>query len=87
METTRLSSKGQVIIPKSIRDSRHWDTGLELQVIETEKGLLLTPKAPFAPSALSQVAGCLNYTGRAKTLDEIDQAIRTAAKEAWHGRR
>lgn len=41
METTKLSSKGQVIIPKHIRESHHWTAGLELQVIEFEGGILL----------------------------------------------
>lgn len=30
METTRLSSKGQIIIPKALRDIYHWQTGQEL---------------------------------------------------------
>ncbi|PZN73131.1 MAG: hypothetical protein DM484_23225 [Candidatus Methylumidiphilus alinenensis] len=29
METTRLSSKGQVILPKSVRDAHHWSPGSE----------------------------------------------------------
>ena len=85
METTRLSSKGQVIIPKTIRDSRHWSTGLELEVIETDNGILLKPKAPFEESSLDEVAGCLSYKGKAKTLDEIELAMKAATKEAWRG--
>ncbi|PIE41780.1 MAG: AbrB family transcriptional regulator [Gammaproteobacteria bacterium] len=85
METTRLSSKGQVIIPKNIRDSRCWGTGLELEVIETDNGILLKPKAPFAASSLDEVAGCLAYEGEAKTPDDIELAIKTATKEKWRG--
>ena len=33
METTRLSSKGQVIIPKRLRDAHHWLAGQELIAI------------------------------------------------------
>jgi AbrB family looped-hinge helix DNA binding protein len=43
LETTRLSSKGQVIIPKTIRESRHWSPGLELQVIDAGDGELPKP--------------------------------------------
>lgn len=35
METTKLSSKGQVIIPKAFRSTHHWEPGLELMVIDT----------------------------------------------------
>lgn len=83
VETTRLSSKGQVIIPKSIRDAHHWDAGIELQVIEVEQGILLKPKSLFEKTSLSEVAGCLKYHGKAKTLDEIETALKKAAKEAW----
>jgi AbrB family looped-hinge helix DNA binding protein len=57
METTKLSSKGQVIIPKAFRSTHHWEPGLELMVIDTGDGLLLKPKATFAPSDLSEVFG------------------------------
>lgn len=87
MQTTQLSSKGQVIIPKAIRDSHHWSPGLELEVTETEDGLLLTPKASFSASDLEEVAGCLDYKGQAKTPQQIEAAMQAAAKEAWRGRR
>ena len=86
METTRLSSKGQVIIPKSVRDAHQWDTGLELQVIEMGDGILLKPKAPFDATTLDEVAGCLAFKGHAKTPEEIDAAMKKAAREAWRGR-
>jgi AbrB family looped-hinge helix DNA binding protein len=83
VETTKLSSKGQVIIPKHIRESHHWDTGLELQVIEFEGGILLKPKAPFEKTSVSDVAGCLQYTGSRKTDEDIQEAMKQAARKAW----
>jgi AbrB family looped-hinge helix DNA binding protein len=35
MQTTKLSSKGQVIIPKILRSRYKWNTGQELSVIDT----------------------------------------------------
>lgn len=87
METTKLSSKGQVIIPKHIRESHRWDTGLELQVIEFEGGILLKPKAPFEQTNIDDVAGCLHYTGPTKTDEDIQNAMRQAARKAWRDRR
>lgn len=86
METTKLSSKGQVIIPKHIRDLHNWCAGLELEVIDLDGGILLKPKAPFPRTTLDEVAGCLTYAGEAKSDDEIDAAMEKAALEAWRDR-
>lgn len=83
METTRLSSKGQVIIPKKLRDAHHWLAGQELIAINTGDGILLKPKQPFQETKLEQVAGCLQYQGESKTLDELDDAIRQGILEQW----
>jgi AbrB family looped-hinge helix DNA binding protein len=76
METTRLSTKGQIILPKSIRDSRDWRPGTALTVEETRDGVLLRPKRQFPRTRLEDVAGCLHSQGKAKTLAQMDAAIR-----------
>ena len=81
METTRLSSKGQVIIPKPLRAAHHWDPGQELVVIDTGDGVLLKPKKPFQESTIEDVASSLQYAGDAKTIDEMEQAIKRGVKE------
>ncbi|MDJ0570028.1 MAG: AbrB/MazE/SpoVT family DNA-binding domain-containing protein [Pleurocapsa sp. MO_192.B19] len=83
METIRLSSKGQVIIPKKLRDAYHWLAGQELIAIDTGDGILLKPKQPFQETKLEDVAGCLPYTGEAKTLAEMDNAIHQGILEQW----
>ncbi|MGS2723543.1 AbrB/MazE/SpoVT family DNA-binding domain-containing protein [Porticoccus sp. GXU_MW_L64] len=83
METTRLSSKGQIIIPKQIRTAHQWAIGLELQVIEVPEGILLKPKAPFRAARLDEVAGCLPYDDETKSEAEINKAMREAARKAW----
>ena len=59
METTRLSTKGQIILPKSIREPRAWGPGTEFEVEETGDGILLRPRARFPDTNLEEVAGCL----------------------------
>ncbi len=81
MRKTRLSSKGQVIIPKSSRDSHHWVAGQELVVIDTEEGVLLKPAQPVPPATLEELVGCLSYTGTAKSLEEMEQAIQRGANQ------
>ena len=76
MENTRLSTKGQIILPKSIRTSRAWAPGTEFTVEETGDGVLLRPTGRFPETSLDQVAGCLRPQRKSKTVAQIDAAIR-----------
>ena len=76
METTKLSTKGQVILPKNIRDSRAWKPGTEFTVEETGEGILLRPTSRFPQVDLDQVAGCLRVKGEPKTPQQMRVAIR-----------
>lgn len=83
METTKLSSKGQVIIPKAYRSAHHWEPGLELMVIDTGDGLLLKPKAPFASSSLFEVFGMFKGKVAPKTDEEIEAALARDMRSRW----
>jgi AbrB family looped-hinge helix DNA binding protein len=76
METTRLSTKGQIILPKTIRTSRAWGPGTEFTVEETRDGVLLRPAGGFPEATLDQVAGCLRSTRKSKTSAQMRTAIR-----------
>lgn len=76
METTKISSQGTVVIPQKLRELNQWETGQELIAINTSEGILLKPKPTFPTTKLEEVAGCLNYQGEAKTLAEMEEAIR-----------
>lgn len=86
METTKLSSKGQVIIPKALRNAHHWNAGLELVVIDTGDGILLKPKTPFEPSVLADVAGLLKDRVEVKTDEEIQAALKKDIRSKWRDR-
>jgi AbrB family looped-hinge helix DNA binding protein len=84
METTRLSSKGQIVLPLSIRKSRKWDPGTRLTVEETEDGVLLRPAKPFPPTNFEEFTAFLEknkYKGKPKTLAEMDEAIAIGVRE------
>jgi AbrB family looped-hinge helix DNA binding protein len=77
---TRLSTKGQMILPKAIRVRRKWDAGTELSVEDTPEGVLITSVAarPLFPlTSLDDVAGCLKpyYNGLPISIDDMDRAI------------
>jgi len=78
METTKLSSKGQVVLPKSVRDEHGWAPGTEFEVESTSDGVRLRAKAPFVRTELDAVFGSVHCVGPAKTLDEMDDGIRAA---------
>ena len=81
MIKTKLSTKGQITIPKELRFSNGWDVGLEFLVIETENGLLLKPLPLFEETTINDVVGSANYSGKRKSLEEMEQAIQTGAKQ------
>lgn len=81
METTRLSSKGQIILPKSIRDAHHWEPGTEFDVEDRPEGILLRPKKRFPATHMNEVIGCSGYTGPAKSLEEMEEAIAKGVQE------
>lgn len=75
METTRLSTKGQIVVPKNIRSSRAWGPGTEFTVVETEDGILLRPAVRFPATNLHDIAGCLRSERRARTVEQMNAAI------------
>lgn len=81
METTRLSSKGQVIIPQSIRIAHKWESGLEFAVIEMDDGILLAPIKPFKLTSIKDVLGCTGYKGSKKTIEDMKNGIAKGAKK------
>jgi AbrB family looped-hinge helix DNA binding protein len=85
MPTTRLSSKGQVILPKSVRDARHWGSGTAFSVELVEDGVLLRPMQQGTPARLLDVAGRLRKAGPAHSTEEMDEAI-TAELRHRHDR-
>jgi AbrB family looped-hinge helix DNA binding protein len=75
MEIRRLSARGQIVLPKNIRDSRGWGPGTEFTVEETCEGVLLRPAARFPVTSLDEVVGYLRSKGKAKTPRQKDSAI------------
>jgi AbrB family looped-hinge helix DNA binding protein len=75
IEITRLSSKGQVVLPSSIRNAHRWAAGTEFVVEDTPQGLLLRPVVRAAPTRLEDVAGCLQSRRGRVSLAEMDAAI------------
>lgn len=82
MDHTTLSSKGQVIIPKTVRDALQWAPGTVFRVVACDGGVVLTPEPLFAATLPAQAAGCLKLAPRrALAGRDADQALRQRAAE------
>jgi AbrB family looped-hinge helix DNA binding protein len=77
---TTVSTKGQVILPKVIRDRRNWDAGTELVVEDTEDGVLLKSSALFPQTEAKDVYASLPRPARPKSLKEMQAGIAVEAK-------
>ncbi|MBX4955249.1 AbrB/MazE/SpoVT family DNA-binding domain-containing protein [Rhizobium lentis] len=72
---TTISTKGQVILPKAVRQRREWEAGTRLIVEETPEGVLLKQAPAFAPTDPSDVFGMLPFSGKPKTLEDMEAGI------------
>jgi AbrB family looped-hinge helix DNA binding protein len=79
-QTTTISTKGQVILPKAIRDLRRWAPGTRLIVEDTPDGVLLKLSPTFAPSLVDTVFGSLKAKGPAMSIEQMDAVVREEAK-------
>ena len=77
---TKVSAKGQVVIPKDVRKRQQFSAGRILDVIETPEGVLLRPRARKAglsfEEAERRICKILKYDGPPVTLEEMDETIR-----------
>ncbi len=74
MNTVTLSSKGQLVIPKSVRSDAHIHAGSQLEVRFVKGEIRLRPLEPLPHSGLDEIAGCLAKTGRQPLTPAQEQA-------------
>lgn len=78
--TTVISTKGQVILPKAIRDLRQWAPGTQLIVENTADGVLLKAVPVFPETELESVFGTLRHSGPALSIEDMNAAIASEAR-------
>jgi len=90
METTRLSNKGQIVVPKRIREAHGWEAGSEFAVNETPDGSIVLREIvsyTMHPTTLAEVAGCLRPPPRekAKSIAAMHAAVASEVKRRHAG--
>ena len=83
MATTRLSTKGQIVLPKVVRDAHNWRSGTELDVIAHPEGVLLRARRPTKQYTLDDLYGCLRYDGPAVSVEDMSRAVDEMFKREW----
>lgn len=81
MESIKASSKGQMVIPKPIRDALDIQAGTELTVeLVARNGFKVTVKPTDRIAAVRRLAGSLAHRAKRMTPEEEDAAFLTAIK-------
>jgi AbrB family looped-hinge helix DNA binding protein len=80
-QATRLSTKGQLIIPKEIRERHGWTSGTELLIEDLGNSVVLRRVEDLPPTTLEDLVGCAGYTGPPRSLTEMEAAIVKGARE------
>ena len=81
--STRLSTKGQLILPKAIRDRHGWSAGVELVVEYRADGVYLRARAEEPTSRYDEVRGSLGPVTRRHTIEDMNQAVLDEARRRW----
>jgi AbrB family looped-hinge helix DNA binding protein len=76
----RISSKGQLVLPKKIREARGLGPGSEVEIEEVPGGVLLKLVRSFEEASVEDLLGCTGYRGPRRTLEDMEAAIREGAR-------
>jgi len=79
MEKVKLSSKGQFILPKAIRDRHQWKAGTEFVVIDRGTELIVKPARVFPRTDLESPDAPSIYKGKPLSVEEMKQAVMAEA--------
>jgi AbrB family looped-hinge helix DNA binding protein len=83
---TRVTSKGQVVIPKPVREQLRWASGTQLAV-EILAGGAVRLTLLAAEDAIDTLYGCLKDLPRDPLADlEAEHRAEIAAEERWQRR-
>ena len=82
METVKLSSKGQFILPKAIRNRHHWEAGTEFIIIDKGTELVIKPTRVFPATELESPDTPSLF--KCKTLSPDDMKLAVSVEAGKH---
>ncbi|MBI4754436.1 MAG: AbrB/MazE/SpoVT family DNA-binding domain-containing protein [Betaproteobacteria bacterium] len=79
--TTTLSSKGQVVIPKEIRDELHWETGTQIILVSSASGVALKAVPRKTGRKFADLIGILKHEGPPLSIEELCKPVDVVADQ------
>jgi AbrB family looped-hinge helix DNA binding protein len=87
VEKTILSSKGQLVLPKSLRDKKQWKPGSKLTLEDVPDGVMVRLVPAKRRYTVDEVYGMLRYDGALLSEAEIERRIdESLAEEVQAGK-
>ncbi len=71
----KLSSKGQIVIPKEIRDELHWQAGTQLTLVSSLSGVTLRSAPKKTGSTMADLIGMLQHEGPPMPIEALCRPV------------
>jgi AbrB family looped-hinge helix DNA binding protein len=78
-----LSTRGQLVLPKALRDRRGWRAGDTFVVEDRPDGVLIREAADDAPSRVEDVFGCLGPAKQRVSIEDMNSAPGDYVRRRW----
>jgi AbrB family looped-hinge helix DNA binding protein len=76
----KLSTKGQLVIPKEIRRRHGWRAGSEVVIVDRGDHLVIHLAGEVPRTTLDDVVGCTGYKGPRLSEEEMEAGIARGAR-------
>ncbi len=84
----KISSKGQLVLPKAVRDQFGLVAGSEVNVESTGSTIVLTPlrRSVRKKYTVEEVAGMLKYDGPPVSISDMNRAVEEEFRRQWNAK-
>ena len=82
MDTSRVSSKGQIVIPKAIREALDLEAGTEVEFVREGNSARMKPIRRRKPADPKAGYGLAGYEGPTVTLEHMQEGVKKRARES-----